>query len=109
MAGVGWDVIERHIERIPFSGCWVWMGALQGKGYANTDTFRNTKRGHRVTYELRNGPIPNGLMVLHRCDVRCCVNPDHLFVGTARDNILDAISKGRAVPPRNPHQLREAA
>lgn len=97
---VGWEVIERHIERVPFSGCWIWTGALKGKGYANTGTYRNTQRGHRVTWELRNGPIPKGLMVLHRCDVRCCVNPDHLFLGTARDNILDAIAKGRAHPPR---------
>lgn len=50
---------------------------------------------HRVSWEIHNGPIPDGLMVCHHCDVRHCVRPDHLFIGTQRDNIADMIAKGR--------------
>ena len=54
------------------------------------------KLAHRVSYEIHNGAIPNGLHVLHRCDVPCCVNPSHLFVGTNAENVIDKVSKGRA-------------
>lgn len=51
---------------------------------------------HRVSWELFRGPIPNKLFVLHKCDNKNCINPDHLFLGTAKDNIHDCIRKGRA-------------
>lgn len=53
---------------------------------------------HRASWELHNGPVPEGLMVLHHCDVRNCVNPEHLFLGTNKDNLEDCARKGRMHP-----------
>lgn len=57
-------------------------------------------RAHRVSYELFNGPIVDGMQVCHRCDTPTCANPDHLFLGTGRDNAVDCINKGRNRPPK---------
>jgi hypothetical protein len=85
-------------------GCWLWSGAVRDKGrpggsYGAFVVCRcgqyRTYRANRIAYQLVNGPIPDGLWVLHRCDVRLCVRPSHLFLGTAKDNTLDALAKGR--------------
>lgn len=86
-------------------GCWEWKGRTDRYGYglswessALTGVSRRGRRtgAHRVAWMLFRGPIPNGLWVLHRCDNRRCVRPDHLFLGTVQDNNADRKAKGRA-------------
>jgi hypothetical protein len=81
--------------------CWLWTGALNNKGYGvlNMDKYGTTPFAHRIAWELANGPIPDGLNVLHKCDVPHCVNPRHLFIGTQHDNVRDMNKKGRACHP----------
>jgi hypothetical protein len=84
----------------PNSGCWLWLRALNVDGYGSisvgrTSTKNGNERAHRFAWKTLKGQIPAGLNVLHRCDVRCCVNPDHLFLGTGQDNHNDMVAKGR--------------
>lgn len=80
-------------------GCWLWAGGQMGHGYGQFAIKREAGWGagcaHRISWALANGPIPRNMSVLHRCDVRLCVNPGHLFLGTQRDNMRDASAKGR--------------
>lgn len=77
------------------NGCWIWTGRKDGKGYGRVD---NTV-AHRISWLFTNGSLPPNLYVCHKCDVPLCVNPSHLFLGTALDNTQDAISKGRFRTP----------
>lgn len=87
------DYAPAFVDRGP--GCWEWPGA-QGNGYGMILMPDGRLRGaHRVAWELANGPIPDGLFVLHHCDNRACVRPDHLFLGTQGDNVRDMYAKGR--------------
>src|SRR5690554_4431436 len=76
--------------------CWLWIGRLNYSGYG-VFTTRVGIRAHRFSWELHNGKIPDGMHVLHKCDVRHCVNPSHLFLGNHKDNMNDMIRKGRLV------------
>lgn len=83
-------------QAVTESGCWIWTGSLCGKGYGMMKAPElGQVRAHRISWVLHKGPIPDGLNVLHKCDMRCCVNPAHLFVGTQKQNVHDMISKGR--------------
>lgn len=77
------------------TGCWEWQKNIQINGYGHMKHSGKARSAHRVSYEMHNGEIPKGFYVLHKCDNRCCVNPQHLFVGTASDNRKDMQSKGR--------------
>ena len=78
-------------------GCVLWMGALTGAGYGAVNVGNKQQVStHRAAYEVAFGKIPRGLLVLHKCDIPSCINPDHLFVGTYKDNMQDRSSKNRA-------------
>jgi hypothetical protein len=97
---------ERLYVPEPNSGCFLWLGALSPGGYARITIVRS-ENAHRISWMLFRGNIPDELHVLHHCDVRCCVNPDHLFLGTNDDNIADKVAKGRQA--RNRGVLHPAA
>lgn len=84
----------------PITDCWEWTGAMASSGYGKIGCGGHSGRtlsAHRAAWEIAHGEIPDRLQVLHSCDNKKCVNPQHLFLGTQSDNILDCIRKGRAV------------
>lgn len=89
-----WQKVEKRGD------CWLWTGAIQRDGYAHGNIGGKTVSSHRYAYEKLVGPIPEGMDLLHSCDVRHCVNPAHLRPGTHRENMDDKMARGRALPTR---------
>lgn len=77
------------------TGCWEWLGLLHTTGYVRFRVGDKKIYGHRYSYELKYGKIPEDLICCHTCDNPICINPDHIFLGTKKDNIRDAMTKGR--------------
>jgi hypothetical protein len=91
-------LLERFEEKyvpVTESGCWIWIACLRN-GYGTMKVNGKMIKSNRLAWTLCRGPIPKGLFVLHTCDVKECVNPDHLFLGTHGDNMKDMVKKGRS-------------
>jgi len=90
-------LFQRLISKLEYNTetyCWLWNGRIR-KGYGEIKYYGKHLGTHRVAYQYFVKDIPDGLCVLHKCDVPSCCNPMHLFLGTKKDNSLDAIKKGR--------------
>jgi hypothetical protein len=100
--------IEERTIPEPNSGCWLWLKACRsGYGVVKLD---GEQYAHRLSWRAHHGSIPPGMLICHKCDVRECCNPDHLFLGSYRDNRVDADRKGRtAVKDRHPFRRPEIA
>lgn len=104
------DRFDRYVMPVTECGCWLWIGSLNKGGYGQINVAKQMINTHRISWELHRGQVPDGLYVLHTCDVRSCVNPDHLFLGTHVENMIDMKKKKRSqYGERNPHRkLSEA-
>ena len=90
-----WNKVQRSENE---DGCWLWTGSINWLGYGRFYPKHGVnKAAHRYSYELAYGPIPEGMDVLHHCDQRNCIRPDHLFLGTHTDNMRDMASKNGGV------------
>jgi len=88
---------KRFLKKVKKSndGCWLWTGGITIWGYGQFWLSGREYGAHRISYSMHRGKIPKGKFVLHSCDVRNCVNPSHLFIGTQKQNVHDAFNKGR--------------
>jgi hypothetical protein len=89
--------LDARTNKQAANGCWEWTGCFANTGYGSMGIPRTRKvmNVHRLAWIVTNGDVPAGLYICHRCDNRKCLNPDHLFLGTAADNMRDSRQKGR--------------
>lgn len=87
-----WDKIDKSAGT---DGCWIWTASTSSDGYGQFKVAGKVVRSHRLVFELVREQIPSDMHILHKCDVRKCCNPLHLFLGTHADNMNDKVAKGR--------------
>lgn len=86
---------EKFVIKNP-EGCWGWTGCAANPGYGQFRGNQKLIRAHRASWIIHFGEIPKGMYVCHKCDNKLCSNPEHLFLGTCKDNNLDMLKKGRS-------------
>lgn len=100
------ETLVKFVTPEPNTGCWLWTGAEKGNGYGNLTYKYKSYLAHRFIYASLKGKIPKGQHLCHKCDTRACVNPDHLFLGTPKDNMRDMIKKGRNLKGEQVHNTK---
>jgi len=101
-----WSLVDKRSN----DACWEWLGHRNTAGYGVRSWEGKPRHAHRISWELHNGPIPDGMLVCHHCDNPPCVNPGHLFLGTVSDNAQDKVRKGRDAKPTSkltPEKVRD--
>ena len=101
-------LLEFH-EVDPATGCWNWTHDFHQMGYGVVNHGRARERAHRASYREFVGEIPSGMLVCHRCDNRRCMNPEHLFLGTHKDNTRDMVKKDRHMAGERHHNAKLTA
>jgi hypothetical protein len=104
MSGTLKEKFDARVQVTP--SCWIWKGSKWKSGYGRLKLKGKALVAHRLAYHLYVGEIPDGKIVLHRCDNPSCVNPDHLSVGTNKDNTLDMLNKGRHSAPKGVERVQ---
>lgn len=98
--------LEKHVHFVPEAGCHIYNGTRKEKGYGVIKIGHKNYAAHRVAWEIANGEIPEGAIVLHKCDTPACCNPSHLRIGSNQQNIDDCVAKGRRFTKLTPSHVQ---